>query len=118
MSERKKKTLENIISEMEQLEHSIITTKGKEYTLQSKDRAKNFKDVAEDLDIPVLYCWWAYLRKHLNAILSYVKNERVYSGESIKERVADAVNYLHLLVYIITQKEENKCPHILNGKED
>lgn len=102
MSEEEK-TLEDIIAEMEKLEHSIIATKGKEYTQQSEDRAKNFKGAAEDLDIPVLKCWWVYFKKHIDSILSYVKNEKTYCGESIEGRVADSVNYLHLLIYIIRQ---------------
>lgn len=97
-------TLENIIDKMERLEHSIIATKGKEYTQQSDDRAKNFKGAAEDLDIPVLYTWWIYIKKQMDAILSYVKNEKTYCGENIEQRVADSVNYLHLLIYIIRQR--------------
>lgn len=97
-------SLEEIIEEMEKLEHNIIATKGKEYTQQSQDRAKNFKGVAEDLDIPILKCWWVYFKKHIDSILSYVKNEKTYCGENIENRVADAVNYLHLLIYIIRQR--------------
>jgi len=105
MSSKKREAseLETIIAEMEELEHKIIATKGKEYTQGSQDRAKNFKGAAEDLGIPTLYCWWVYTKKQMDAILSYVKNEKTYSGECIEQRVADAVNYLHLLVYIIRQ---------------
>lgn len=96
--------LEQIINEMEKLEHSIIATKGKEYTQQSEDRAKNFKGAAQDLDIPILKVWWVYIKKQMDAILSYVKNEKTYCGENIENRVADSVNYLHLLIYIIRQR--------------
>jgi len=100
------KVLEDIITEMEQLEHSIIATKGKEYTQQSEDRAKNFKGAAEDLDIPILKVWWVYFKKHIDSILSYVREEKTYCGENIENRVADAVNYLHLLIYIIRQRSK------------
>jgi len=101
---QKEKTLEDIIAEMEKLEHSIIATKGKEYTQQSEDRAKNFKGAAQDLDIPILKVWWVYFKKHIDSILSYVREEKTYCGENIENRAADAVNYLHLLIYIIRQR--------------
>lgn len=99
----KEKILENIIAEMEKLEHSIIATKGKEYTQQSEDRARNFNRAADDLNTTPLKICWIYLKKQLDGILNYVIEEKTYSGESIEQRVADAVNYLHFLIYIIRQ---------------
>jgi len=105
MSTKKEKTpeLESIIAEMEELEHRIIATKGREYTQGSKDRAKNFKGVAEDLGISIYYPWYCYAKKHWDSILSFVKTGRVFSDELIERRVVDLVNYLHLLVYIVRQ---------------
>jgi len=103
---QKEKTLEDIIAEMEKLEHSIINTKGKEYTQQSQDRARNFNRAADDLHTTELKICWVYLKKQLDGILSYVLNEETYSGEPLRQRVADAVNYLHFIVYIAERKEK------------
>lgn len=102
----KETDLEYIINEMEELEHSIIATKGKEYTQKSQDRARNFNRAADDLNISPLKVCWIYLKKQLDGILNYVIDEKIYSGESIEQRVADAVNYLHFIIYIIRQREK------------
>ena len=101
-----KNDLEGVVREMEKLEHNIIATKGKEYTQKSQDKARNFNRAADDLNISPLKVCWIYLKKQLDGILNYVIDEKTYSGESIEQRVADAVNYLHFLIYIIRQREK------------
>lgn len=96
-----------MLKSMEETEHEIMGTKGMEYTqgdLQ-KDRLANFYRLGVELGIdPKLVCW-IYLKKHLDSIVCYIKQNKEYSDESIEGRIHDARNYLVLLNGIITQQK-------------
>ena len=96
-----------MLKSMEDTEHEIMGTKGMEYTqgdLQ-KDRLANFYRLGTELGVdPKLVCW-IYLKKHLDSIVCYIKQNKEYSDESIEGRIHDARNYLVLLNGIITQQK-------------
>jgi hypothetical protein len=81
-------------------------TKGKEYA-NSEDRFANFNRLAPRLNISNLAVCLVYLTKHMDAIESYCKSQRVYSMESIQGRIVDAITYLTLLGGMIKQNEDS-----------
>lgn len=99
-----------LLSRMEDAEHSIMGTKGMEYTqgdLQS-NRLANFYRLGNELDLdPKLVCW-IYMKKHLDSILCFIKQGKEYSDEKIEGRIYDARNYLILLNAIIQEQKKEK----------
>ena len=98
----------DMLGSMEEKEHSIMGTKGMEYTQGDleKDRLANFYRLGKELDVdPKMICW-VYLKKHLDSIVCYIKNNKEYSEEKIEGRIHDARNYLVLLQGIIKQQKE------------
>jgi hypothetical protein len=99
----------NMLSNMEEEEHKIMGTKGMEYTQGDleKDRLANFYRLGNELDVdPKLVCW-IYLKKHLDSIVCFIKQNREYSDEKIEGRIHDARNYLVLLNGIIQQQKDD-----------
>lgn len=82
---------------------TLSATKGKEYT-QDGERLKNFKDLASDLGISPESVCFIFLKKHIDAIKSFVKFKEVYS-EPIEGRIDDAILYLILLKALISENE-------------
>ena len=73
------------------------------------DRLANFYRLASELDLdPKMVCW-VYLKKHLDSIACYVKNNTEYSDEGIEGRIHDARNYLVLLNGIIQQQKSDSA---------
>ncbi len=79
-------------------------TKGREYA-HSADRFANFNRLSEGLGIPNFQICWVYLRKHLDSIESYCKEGKIFSNESIRGRIMDAITYLTLLAGMIHEYE-------------
>jgi len=99
-----------MMNEMEEEEHSILGTKGMEYTQGDlrHDRLANFFRLGNELRIdPKIICW-IYLKKHLDSIVCYIKEGKEFSSETIKGRVNDARNYLLILYAIIEQQKSDK----------
>lgn len=71
-------------------------TKGKEYA-HSLSRFANFDRAAERLGISRLVVANVYLHKHLDSVDSYIKNGLVFSTESFRSRIVDAITYLSLI---------------------
>lgn len=71
-------------------------TKGKEYA-HGEDRFGNFNRLAKELGLTNLQVAWVYLKKHLDSIVSFVKDQKVYSVEPIEGRFIDAITYLTLM---------------------
>jgi hypothetical protein len=96
-----------MLGKMEDEEHAIMGTKGMEYTQGdlAKDRLANFYRLGEELDLDPKIVLWVYLKKHLDSIVCFIKQNKVYSDESIEGRIHDARNYLALLNGIITQQK-------------
>lgn len=98
-----------MLQTMEATEHEIMSCKGMEYTAGdlATDRLANFYRLGIELDIdPKIICW-IYLKKHLDSILCYIKQNKEYSEECIEGRIHDARNYLVLLMGIIKQQKAN-----------
>lgn len=72
-----------------------LLAKGKEYTVGSDDRLANFKSIAKRLGLHPLEVWAVYMNKHIDSIMNFIKEEKVYS-EPIASRFLDARNYIDL----------------------
>ena len=89
------KDLDVLIDESFKRQMRILETKGKDYTQGQEDRLINFRRIADELEIPVRQVWWVYFKKHIDAILTWVKKGEVES-EGLEGRFDDAHNYLYL----------------------
>lgn len=102
---------QDIMNSMERTERSIMGVKGLEYTQGDleTDRLANFYRIAKEIDQdPKIVCY-IYLKKHLDSIACYMKNNKEFSEEKIEGRISDARNYLVLLNAIIQeQKKQNE----------
>lgn len=94
-------------------EKNIASTKGKEYT--QGDRLDNFKRIAGELGISPKKVLWVYLKKHLDSIAYYIKEEKVLS-EPIDGRILDARVYLCLLQSLIIEERRSKEMGDQHGK--
>jgi hypothetical protein len=96
-----------IMNRMEDNEHSIMGTKGVEYTQGDlkTDRLANFNRIGKELNMDPKVVCYIYLKKHLDSIACYVKNGKEYTEEKIEGRINDARNYLILLNAIIQEQK-------------
>lgn len=85
----------------------LSQTKGKEYT-QGEDRLKNFYSTGTDIDLPPIKVLYIFMKKHWDAIKSYIKFGAVQSEEHINGRIDDMILYLILLKGLIHEKEERR----------
>lgn len=83
----------------------LTETKGKEYSRHENDVNSNFKRLSEETAIPSKTVLYIYLKKHLDAISSYIKTGQVLS-EPIESRIADAINYLFILASLIEEEKD------------
>ena len=105
-------------SEIEK-ECSIMYNKGKEYTVSSEDKLKNFKSIADRLSMKPENVLLVYLLKHMDSIRNYVFTGTEACEESISGRIRDARNYLILLHAMILETkhgEDNELKE--NGRPD
>lgn len=94
---------ETMLSKMYLEEFEIGRTKGKEYGLSS--RLSNFTRLGDELGVdPKMVCW-IYLKKHLDAILSFITTGGKTYSESISDRIKDARVYLSLLRGLIEEEK-------------
>jgi hypothetical protein len=78
-----------------------------EYTRDNKDdRLCNFTRIGEELKLSWYYVWWVYIKKHLDAIVQFIKSG-LQGSEGIKGRIFDAQNYLDLLLARIESEKES-----------
>ncbi len=99
-----------LLDEMTIAEREIMVGKGREYTIGSKDKLQNFKDVARQTGLEPIKVWSVYFLKHIASIQNYVKDGVEASTEPIEGRIMDARNYLALLAGIIKEKKDSKIP--------
>ena len=94
----------------ELLEHcrKIRDSKGIDYT-DGEDRLSNFKTNAKRWCTNPRLVWAIYFGKHLDAIASHVHRGQVES-EPIKDRIADAINYLILYWALINDSGPGPVP--------
>jgi len=81
--------------------------KGKEYA-HSEERFANFNRLASELDLDNKMVAWVYFKKHIDSIISYIKNSQTYSTEPIRGRFVDAISYLTLIAGMCEEVELNK----------
>ena len=84
-----------LMSDMHNEEVETRDTKGKEYS-GTEDCLTSFKRLAKNLNLSPLQIWCVYFVKHVDAIINYCKEQKVYS-EPIASRIMDARVYLALL---------------------
>jgi hypothetical protein len=84
----------------------LIVTKGADYS-GLNDRLRNFKEDGKELGLTPLMFWAVYLRKHLAAIWTYVRQGQVAS-EPIRSRFVDAINYLILGAALVDEEERDR----------
>ena len=87
-------------------ERDLLNKKGLEYC-GDIDALNNFKTGAIDADVSPEKVLWIFLKKHLDAIKSYIKKGKEISDEPIIERIADARNYLFLLNCLVEEKRND-----------
>ena len=105
---------ENLIEDILSKEAALRDIKGKEYG-DSYDRLLNFKEIALFTGLSKSDVCFLYLMKHLQSIGLAIKDREYkkrwfwhdeHGNEGLKQRIADARNYLLLLAACI--EEETK----------
>jgi hypothetical protein len=100
---------EQLVKEFQEQEGKILSHKGNEYS-DKEDRLLNFREVAEFLGRTPAEVALAYLLKHIQSIALAVRTGKyawaweTEGGEGLKQRIADARNYLLLAACL---EEEN-----------
>lgn len=87
----------------------LSDTKGKEYA-HSDNRFANFSRLAAELDISREKIAYIFFKKHLDAIISYLKEGRTFSEEGIRGRYLDATLYLILMAGMDAAAQEKEQP--------
>jgi len=72
-------------------------SKGKEYA-HGEDRFANFNRGAERAKTSRLMVAQIYRDKHMDSIASFITDRKTYSGENIRGRYIDAINYLYIRI--------------------
>lgn len=85
---------------------SIRETKGKEYATE-EDTLADFKEVAAETGVSPLQVWNVYVKKHVRAIDTFIREGNVKS-EAIYDRVLDVIVYHHLLLGLIEDLEKQQ----------
>lgn len=93
---------DNLVDEFIEKERAIMGWKAGEYS-SNTDRLQNFREIALLLDCSIKDVALMYLLKHIQSISLAVRTGRycwaweTEGGEGLKQRIADARNYLLLL---------------------
>jgi hypothetical protein len=86
----------------------LAKRKGGEYS-GDDDRLANFRRNAETLGVPMETIWAVYAAKHWDALMQYIKDERVGKRrdrmEPISGRVDDLLVYLMLFKAMLQERE-------------
>ena len=93
---------------MQDEENRIMLDRGKEYTVSDEDKFKNFKSIADRINISSEQVALTYLLKHMDSIRNFVLTGKESSSEPIMGRIQDARNYLLLLGGIIEENMDRK----------
>ena len=75
---------------------NIQVEKGREYTVDSSDKFKNFKSIGQRLDLDAKMVALVYMLKHMDSIRAYILSGKEGS-EGLKGRCQDLVNYAIML---------------------
>lgn len=85
---------------------SILESKGNDYADRG-DRLINFKRIGERLGVGPMAVWATYFMKHVDAILTFVRDGEVAS-EPIRGRFLDVANYALLGAALAEELERSK----------
>ena len=84
----------------------VLAEKGKEYVF-SADRLDHFKNSAEEQGISPKQALWGMTSKHLTSLGRMCKAENGnYSPEVWSEKITDSMNYMLLLLALVTEEVE------------
>ena len=92
--------------------HPLTETKGEDYTQKTDDANSNFKRLAERMKergMDKYDVLWVYMSKHMDAIDSWFIHRNVES-EPIGMRLADAINYLEIMMTMLIEDHINPFP--------
>lgn len=81
----------------------LTETKGDDYTKGNEDVLINFKEGAF-LGLTSYQILGVYMKKHIDSIFNYIKNDGQTESEPIEYRIQDAINYLVFLQALIKEK--------------
>lgn len=107
------KAFENLVHEFLEHEQKLLNWKAGEYSNDS-DRLMNFRQIAGLIDTSMSEIALVYLLKHIQSIALAVNRGRftweweTSEGEGLKQRIADARNYLLLLAACLEEDASNK----------
>jgi len=93
----------------------ILESKGKAYS-GADDAHANFKQTAGKIGNTEYQVWATYFGKHVDCIMRAIKanpSAPVDDTEGLRGRILDAVNYLAILVGMISEMQKNKT-HIFH----
>ena len=106
---------ENLREEFLSKEAELLEWKGQEYG-SNYDRLLNFKEISKFVGLNEADVCLLYLLKHIQSIVLVIKNDKYQNkwhwhdekgNEGLKQRIADARNYLLLLAACI-EEERNE----------
>ena len=104
---------EQLVKEFQEQEALIMSHKGDEYAA-NEDRLQNFREVAQLIGQKPSVVALAYLLKHIQSISHAVRTEYNWcwqteqGHEGLKQRIADARNYLLLLAACLEEEHQAK----------
>lgn len=93
----------------------IRESKGREYA-SDEDTLADFKEVAEETGVTPLQCWSVYVKKHVRAIDTFVR-EGSLKSEPIEGRIRDVIVYHLLLLGLIVDMKEERVYWQCDGDE-
>lgn len=103
--------LNGVVEEFRDHSADLLIRKGQEYATE-EDRLLNFRTVADMAELDEATVCSVYLLKHIQSLAHAVRTGeytwewRTEDGdEGLKQRVADAINYLFLLAAILEEAE-------------
>jgi hypothetical protein len=96
------------------LASSIENAKRPEYTNNSVDVLRNFKQCGVEAGVSAEQAWIVYAKKHWDAIRTNMMNPNQNLSEPIEGRFADLINYLKL-GYALYIERQNAA---LEGKQN
>jgi hypothetical protein len=83
----------------------VLAKKSFEYA-KNDDRLYNFYDAAKITGLTPQHQCWSFLSKHLVSIKLILDNPKIWTNEMIEEKIGDAINYLILLLAILTEERK------------
>jgi len=97
-------TFDQMVLDTNTMARNIVDAKRPSYTIGDADVLKNFKNVSARLGnvTPAQVCA-VYMLKHIDAIVASA-SKGVFDIEN-HSRIADAINYLHLMKAILVESQ-------------